>query len=112
MAHSNVASCVLSIVGSFSNGLDVFKKLKEKRARRRKSKKTDPVDGEEVRLSRSLRRGQEDIGREYQNNVFTVGDQFAVGDGKDTLTLIMSESCTNPVYSYCPDIVGRDLAEA
>ena len=85
MAHSNVASCVLSIVGSFSNGLDVFKKLKEKRARRKKPKKSDVVDGEEMRLSRSLRRGLEDIGREYQNNFFTVGDQFAVGDGKQHL---------------------------
>jgi hypothetical protein len=81
MAHSNVASCVLSIVGSFSNGLDVFKKLREKRQRRKKPKKSDVVDGEEMRLSRSLRRGQEDIGREYQNNVFAVGDHFAIGDG-------------------------------
>ena len=81
MAHSNVASCVLSIVGSFSNGLDVFKKLREKRRKKKKPKKNDPVEGEELRLSRSLRRGQEDIGREYQNNIFAAGDHFAIGDG-------------------------------
>lgn len=94
MAHSNVASCVLSIVGSFSNGLDVFKKLREKRQRKRKAKKSDVVDGEEMRLSRSLRRGQEDIGREYQNNVFAVGDHFAIGDGRRVDMILLSHFLT------------------
>ena len=81
MAHSNVASCVLSIVGSFSNGIDVFKKLRDKRRSKKKPKRNDFPEIEELRLSRSLRQGQEDIGREYQNNIFAVGDHFAVGDG-------------------------------
>lgn len=90
MAHTNVSSCVLSIVGSFSSGLDVFKKLSDKRKRRRGhhrrrngSKKCDErAEEEELRLSKSLRQGPEDIGREYARSVYAVGDGFAIGDGR------------------------------
>ncbi|KAK5172942.1 uncharacterized protein LTR77_003064 [Saxophila tyrrhenica] len=80
MAYTNVASCVISIVGSFSNGLDVFKKLRDKRRRRKRSKKLDKVDEEELSLSRSLRQGPEDIAREYQRNVYGAGQDFEIGD--------------------------------
>jgi hypothetical protein len=84
MAHTNVSSCVLSIVGSFSSGLDVFKKLRDKRKRKHNSrrKKCDALaEEEELRLSKSLRQGPEDIGREYAKSVYAVGDGFAIGDG-------------------------------
>lgn len=111
MAHANVAGCVLSIVGSFSNGLDVFKKMREKRLRKKKPKKNDPTDGEEMRLSRSLRQGQEDIGREYQNNVFAAGDRFAIGDG--TLDRVLLLCChTDTAGSHRSNVSGRDPAEA
>lgn len=84
MAHTNVSSCVLSIVASFSSGLDVFKKLREKRRRRRRSRLAEKDDIEEFRLARSLRQGPEDIGREYQRSIQAAGDHFAVGDGKRT----------------------------
>ncbi|KAK5686160.1 hypothetical protein LTS10_002274 [Elasticomyces elasticus] len=80
MAQTNVSSCVLSIVASFSSGLDVFKQFREKRRRKQRSKSNDKLDAGELRLARSLRQGQEDIGREYLQNVRTAGDQFAVGD--------------------------------
>lgn len=82
MAYTNVASCVISIVGSFSNGLDVFKRLRDKRRGRKRSKRTDAVDEKELRLSRSLRQGQEDIGREYQRSVYGAGQDFEIGDGE------------------------------
>jgi hypothetical protein len=82
MAHTNVSSCVLSIVASFSSGLDVFKQLREKRRQKRRSKNVNKLDEEEVSLTRSLRQGPEDIGREYQRNIQAAGDQFAVGDGQ------------------------------
>ncbi|KAK3720662.1 hypothetical protein LTR37_003712 [Vermiconidia calcicola] len=80
MAHSNVASCVLSIVGSFANGLDVFKKLRDKRRRKRRPKKADNVEEQELRLSRSLRQGPEDIGREYQRSLYAAGYDYEMGD--------------------------------
>jgi len=82
MAHTNVSSCVLSIVASYSSGLDVFKQLRERRRRKRRSKSSPKLDDEELRLARSLRQGPEDIGREYQKSVQAVGDYFAVGDGR------------------------------
>ena len=89
MAHSNVSSCVLSIVGSFSSGLDVFKKLRDKRKRKKKSSKRDlRMEQEETRLSRSLRQGPEDIGREYARSVCRVGEGFAVGDGMWYLSVV------------------------
>lgn len=72
----------MSIVASFSSGLDVFKKLRETRKRRKGVKGNNKAEEEdEARLSKSLRRGPEDIGREYQHNLQNVGDMFAVGDG-------------------------------
>lgn len=114
MAHTNVASCVISIVGSFSNGLDVFKKLREKSQRKRRPKKNDTVDREELRLSRSLRQGQEDIGREYQNNVYVAGDQFAIGDG--TCSRFQGLHPDWPeltlCHSNCSDLARGDSAKA
>lgn len=82
MAQTNVSSCVISIIASFTSGLDVFKKFRESRkSRKRRSKKNASVDDEELRLARSLRQGPEDIGREYQRSIQTAGDQFAHGDG-------------------------------
>lgn len=96
MANANVSSSVLSIIASFSSGLDVFKKLGEKRKKKkRRSRAEEQTDVDELRLSRSLRQGPEDIGREYQRCSHTaLGDHIAIGDGKyicppsETLRLI------------------------
>ena len=82
MAQSNVSSCVLSIVASFTSGLDVFKKFRELRNKKRKSRKNASLDDEEVRLARSLRQGPEDIGREYSRSITAIGDHFAQGNGQ------------------------------
>lgn len=95
MAYTNVASCVISIVGSFSNGIDVFKRLRDKRRRRKRSKKLDRVDDEELRLSRSLRQGPEDIGREYQKSVYAAGQDFEIGDGAANRLLLRINTLTD-----------------
>jgi len=87
-ANASVSNTVLSIIASFSAGLDVFKELRDKRRRRKKRSSGGNGGGErlqaevESRLAKSLRRGPEDIGREYQGGVQRVGGGFAIGDGE------------------------------
>ena len=66
----------------------MFKKLRVKRRRKKRSTTSHKVDDEELRLVRSFRQGPEDIGREYQNSVQAAGDRFAVGDGRFALLLL------------------------
>lgn len=83
MAGTNVASCVLSIVASFSSGIDVFKKFRTRQSRKkRRNRQLEGDETEELILAKSLRQGPEDIGREYQRNYQSVGDEFALGDGE------------------------------
>jgi hypothetical protein len=74
MAAQSTDSCVLTLIGSFLNGLDVFKKL------RKKKKKTN-ADDPESRLTRSLQRGPIDIRQEYERNYAVQGERFRKGDG-------------------------------
>jgi hypothetical protein len=84
MAHANVSNGVLTIISSFSNGLDVLKKLRRagKKGMHR-SKPTKRNDEDALRLSRSLRHGPEEIGREYQvASMRCDSEQYATGDGR------------------------------
>ena len=84
MAHANVSNGVLTIIASFSNGLDVLKKLRRSRktgTQQSRRKKRDDEDA--LRLSRSLRNGPEEIGREYQAGSMRCDSElYAMGDGK------------------------------
>jgi hypothetical protein len=114
MASANVSSSVLSIIASFSSGLDVFKKLRERRKRRRGRSKTEgQVDNNEQLLSRSLRQGPEDIGREYQRcSHSVVGEHMAVGDRTWISQALAVRMRLTWSYSLCADLSGRDPAEA
>jgi hypothetical protein len=84
MAHANVSNGVLTIISSFSNGLDVLRKLRTpgKKSTHR-SKTTKRNDEDALRLSRSLRHGPEEIGREYQAaSMRCDSEQYAAGDGR------------------------------
>jgi hypothetical protein len=84
MAHANVSNGVLTIIASFSNGLDVLKKLRRSRktsSQQSRRKKRDDEDA--LRLSHSLRNGPEEIGREYQAGSMRCDSElYAMGDGK------------------------------
>ncbi|KAB2580966.1 hypothetical protein DBV05_g404 [Lasiodiplodia theobromae] len=92
MAHHEqrdtpVGDSVLAIVGAFTSGLDVFKRLRERRRRRRSSKKSHRAtpaqlepSGDELQLSNSLRQNPLDIQRHYESNYAAVGEKFAQGD--------------------------------
>ena len=93
MAHREqrdtpVGDSVLAIVGAFTNGLDVFKRLRERRRRRKSTKKPHRAtpaqiepSGDELQLSNSLRQNPVDIQRHYETNYAAVGEKFAQGDG-------------------------------
>ena len=72
---------MLNILGSFSSSLGLYKKLRERRLKKKSKRKNESIELEEQRLSRSLVQGPEDISREYQRSVYEAGDQFAIGDG-------------------------------
>lgn len=115
-AMQRTDSCVGSLISAFTSGLDVFKKLRE-RKREKKSKKAraqtpalQEKSGEELRLSKSLRRGTADIQGEYEKHYRGYGEQFAVGDCRmlhspqvDVTRLID--------LSNCPGFSMRDAAQ-
>ncbi|KAL1587157.1 hypothetical protein WHR41_04448 [Cladosporium halotolerans] len=82
MAPANVSSSILTIITSFANGLEVLQKLKNsKRKGAVWSQASKRNQDDELRLSRSLRRGMHDIGREYQEaSRHCDVERFAVGD--------------------------------
>ncbi|PPJ57798.1 hypothetical protein CBER1_00130 [Cercospora berteroae] len=82
MANTSVSSCVVSIISSFTSGRDVFKRFRELRGSKKSRTKEQDKTGrnDEVQLVSSLRRGPEDIGREYQRSISAVGEHFAHGD--------------------------------
>lgn len=111
MAHTNVSNGVLTIIASFSNGLDVLKKLRRSRkTSTQRSKKQKHNDENALRLSRSLRNGPEEIGREYQSGSMRCDSElYAVGDGKPgrwNIRLSWLMWC-----SYCADFAGRDSTQ-
>lgn len=94
MAHKEqqdgpIGDSVLAIVAAFTSGLDVFKRLRERRRRRKSSKRPHRAtpaqiepSGDELRLSNSLRQSPVDIQRHYESNYAAAGERFAQGDGK------------------------------
>lgn len=88
MAQPDVSRSVGSIIASFANGLDVFKRLRERRRAKKRSKQNEMAAkkraDEEMQLSHSLRQGPMDIEAEYSRNLQLVGERFARGDGEST----------------------------
>jgi len=112
MAHANVSNSVLTIIASFSNGLDVLKKLRRSRKTSTpQSRKKKRKDDDALRLSRSLRHGPEEIGREYQaGSMRCDSEQYALGDGK--LDCRASRYLWLMSRSYRTDFAGRDPSQA
>lgn len=91
MSSADTSNCVASIISSFANGLDIFKRLRERR-RKKKTKKVhtqpDPKSGNELKFSNSLRRGPAEIQTHYERNYGAAGERFAKGDGERSSTKI------------------------
>ena len=110
MPDANVSSCVLGILGSFTNSLGLHKKLREKRLQKRRFRKDKKAEHEELQLSRSLRQGPEDIQREYHKSYLTAGDQFEIGDGRILAKVLTAVTLANPKCSNRTHFANRDSA--
>ncbi|KAF2100164.1 hypothetical protein NA57DRAFT_75665 [Rhizodiscina lignyota] len=92
-------SSVCSIIAAFTSGLDVFKKLRERRRQRQQgygklssnrsncgkhARQQGPVKGEksgdELQLSKSLRRGSTDVQKVYEEHARKGGQRYIAGD--------------------------------
>ena len=83
--EAEVSHCVSNLIQAFANGLNIFKKLRERR-RKRKARKdnqtSDPAESDEVQLSESLKRGPQELAEKYDACYSQTGHSFAKGDGK------------------------------
>ncbi|KAF2177415.1 hypothetical protein K469DRAFT_603431 [Zopfia rhizophila CBS 207.26] len=85
--EGEVTNCVSNLIHAFTDGLDIFKRLREKRRRKRKSRGNresvsgkKEASGAELRFSKSLRKGPLDIQKSYENHYSKAGGKFAQGD--------------------------------
>ncbi|KAI4627544.1 uncharacterized protein J4E87_004108 [Alternaria ethzedia] len=82
--EAEVSTCVSGIIEAFQNGLDIFKSLRERRRKRRSKRDTDTPDSTstaEHQLSKSLRRGPEEVAGKYTECYYSgIGPRFAKGD--------------------------------
>lgn len=82
---AGVSSCVSNLIHAFTNGLNVFKRLRERRKKRKARKENQPPDksiSDELQLSKSLRRGPQELAEKYDTCYSQTGNSFAKGDGK------------------------------
>ncbi|KAJ4348247.1 uncharacterized protein N0V89_009619 [Didymosphaeria variabile] len=78
-----VASCVSNLIHAFTDGLNVFKRLRERRRKRRSKHKDRDLgapSGAELQLSTSLRKGPLELSEKYASCYGDKGDKFAKGD--------------------------------
>lgn len=111
--EQEVASCVSNLVKAFSDGLNVFKKLRERRRKRKARKETQPpetANSDEKQLSKSLRRGPEELAEIYDACYLQTGRSFAKGDGKLHLeTHIVGVTANEPVNSNRTCVARRNI---
>ncbi|KAF3004812.1 hypothetical protein E8E13_003521 [Curvularia kusanoi] len=84
-AEGDVNKCVNNLIEAFTNGLDIFKRLRERRRKhkaRKESQAPEPINSAELQLSNSLRRGPQDLAERYEECYSQVGmgRRFAKGD--------------------------------
>jgi hypothetical protein len=83
--EAEVSNCVSNLIHAFTNGLNVFKRLRErkrKRKARKENQQADAATSDEVQLSKSLRRGPHELAEQYDTFYSQTGQKFAKGDGR------------------------------
>jgi hypothetical protein len=84
-----VASCVSGIIDAFTNGMNIFKRLRERRRKKKATKENekpkstpDPTRDAEKQLSKSLKKGPLELAEKYADFYHPMGPRFAKGDGE------------------------------
>lgn len=85
--EGDVSNCVHNLIDAFTNGLNIFKRLRERKRTHKARKQTqipEPVNSAELQLSDSLRRGPQDLAVRYEEcyGQRGMGPRFAKGDCK------------------------------
>lgn len=102
----DVNKCVNNLIEAFANGLDIFKRLRERRRKhkaRKESQAPEPINSAELQLSNSLRRGPQDLAERYDEcySQAGMGRRFATGDCK--YRILFGTWCTRlTALSNCP----------
>jgi hypothetical protein len=83
--EGDVSHCVHNLIEAFTNGLNIFKRLREKRRKHKARKEIqapEPINSAELQLSNSLRRGPQDLTKRYEEcyGQKGMGSRFAKGD--------------------------------
>lgn len=83
-AEAEVSSCVANLIQAFTNGLNIFKRLRERR-KKKKARQThqvaEPATSAELQLSKSLKKGPQELADKYAECYHGgMGQQFAKGD--------------------------------
>jgi hypothetical protein len=83
--EGDVSNCVHNLIEAFTNGLNIFKRLRERRRKhkaRKQSQIPELVNSAELQLSNSLRKGPQDLAERYEEcyGQKGMGDRFAKGD--------------------------------
>lgn len=110
----DVSNCVNNLIEAFTNGLNIFKKLRERRRKhkaRKQNQTAEVISSAELQLSNSLRRGPQDLAEKYEEcyGQKGMGHRFAKGDCKlmsdrthrsPTLTTYSNRTCNSCRDSY------------
>lgn len=82
-SEADVSGCVARLIHAFTDGLNIFRRVRERRRKKKAKKnreKADKEDGGEVQLSKSLRRGPKELQARYAKCYGQKGESFAKGD--------------------------------
>lgn len=81
---AEVSHCVSNLIQAFTNGLNIFKRLRERRRKRKARKENQVIDATtsaELQLSKSLRKGPDELAEKYAECYHSgMGPRFAKGD--------------------------------
>jgi hypothetical protein len=83
--EAEVTHCVSNLIQAFADGINIFRKLRERRRKRKARKDSQAVDAaisDELQLSKSLKRGPQELADKYDACYTQTGQSFAKGDGK------------------------------